>query len=71
MRRKVNSEGGEGGVGVMLRWVKIGKWSDTVIKDCDIVGERFVWEEVINEVQCMIMYVSRDINIFGEVSGWQ
>ena len=47
MRRKVNSEGGGGGVGVMLRWEKIGKWSDTVIKDCDIVGERFVWEEVI------------------------
>ena len=30
-----------------LKWVKIWKWSDTVLRYCDIVGERFVREEVI------------------------
>ena len=47
--------------------MKIGKLSDTVINDCNIVGERFVRSD--NEVQCMIMYVSRDRDMLGEVSG--
>ena len=43
VRRKVNSEGGGGGVGVMLRWVKIGKWSDTKQADSgpEVAGFQF------------------------------
>ena len=49
--------------------MKIGKWSDTVIKDCDIVVREISTRRSDNEVQCMIMYASRDRNMLGEVSG--
>ena len=41
-----------------------------MIKDCDIVREREICvRRSDTEVQCMIMYVSRDRNMLGDVSG--
>ena len=47
--------------------MKIGKLSDKVIKDCDIV-EEISMRRSDNKVQCMIMYGSRDRNMLDEVS---
>ena len=81
VRRKVNFEGGEEDVGVRLRWVEIGKWSDTVMKDCGIVGERLVWKEVITRSSvwlCMwaetetcwvrLVYDNRSVNCWDKES---
>ena len=47
MRRKLNVVGGGDGLGMILRVVKIGKWSDVDRTECDMTGFRVVLVEVM------------------------